>query len=42
VLADQMLFDHHTRIADLAAQHRIPGMFWRRGLPRRVGSWPMG
>jgi putative ABC transport system substrate-binding protein len=25
-----MLFDHHTRIVDLATQRRIPGMFWRR------------
>jgi putative ABC transport system substrate-binding protein len=25
-----MLFDHHTRIVELAAQRRIPGMFWRR------------
>jgi putative ABC transport system substrate-binding protein len=30
VLANSMLFDHHTRIVDLAAQSRIPGVFWRR------------
>jgi putative ABC transport system substrate-binding protein len=30
VLGEQMLFDHYTRIVELAAQHRIPGMFWRR------------
>jgi putative ABC transport system substrate-binding protein len=42
VLADQMLFDHHTRIADLAAQHRIPGMFWRREFTEAGGLMAYG
>jgi putative ABC transport system substrate-binding protein len=42
VLADQMLFDHHTRIVDLAAQHRIPGMFWRREFAEAGGLMAYG
>jgi putative ABC transport system substrate-binding protein len=42
VLADQMLFDHHTRIVDLAAQRRIPGMFWRREFAEAGGLMAYG
>jgi putative ABC transport system substrate-binding protein len=42
VLADQMLFDHHARIVDLAAQRRIPGMFWRREFAEAGGLMSYG
>ena len=42
VLADQMLFDHHTRIVDLTAQRRIPGMFWRREFAEAGGLMAYG